>query len=218
MKVLSEISTKRLNAIREFTEFGSGFKIAMRDLELRGAGNLMGAQQHGHMENVGYDMYLKLLAEAVKEEKGETEVSAEIDCLIDISIDAHIPDEYISNTSQRIDIYRRIADIRNINDCKDVENELVDRFGAIPEAVKGLIDIALIRNIAFSLGVYEIRQNETALLLYIKDIKSEGTSKIIKAMPGQAMLNAGTKPYIAIRFPKDMPIIEIMKRVFRCIN
>ena len=218
MKVLSEISTKRLNAIREFTEFGSGFKIAMRDLELRGAGNIMGAQQHGHMENVGYDMYLKLLAEAVKEEKGETNVSAEIDCLIDVNIDAHIPESYISNLSQRLDIYRRISDIRNMADCKDVENELEDRFGSIPESVKGLIDIALIRNIAYSLGVYEIRQNETSLLLYIKEIKSEGTSKIIKAMPGQAMLNAGNKPYIAIRFPKGMSIIEVMKRVFKCFD
>lgn len=218
MKALSEISTKRLNAIREFTEFGSGFKIAMRDLELRGAGNIMGAQQHGHMENVGYDMYLKLLAEAVNEEKGETNPSAEIDCLIDVNIDAHIPESYISNLSQRIDIYRRISDIRNTEDCKDVENELIDRFGKIPDAVKGLIDIALVRNIAYSLGVYEIRQNETSLLLYIRNIKSEGTSKIIKTMPGQAMLNAGNKPYIAIRFPKDMPIIEVMKRVFRCMD
>jgi transcription-repair coupling factor (superfamily II helicase) len=215
--VLSEISTKRLNAIREFTEFGSGFKIAMRDLELRGAGNIMGAQQHGHMENVGYDMYLKLLAEAVKEEKGETDVTTEIDCLIDVNVDAHIPESYISNTSQRIDIYRRIADIRSSEDCKDVENELVDRFGKIPPAVNGLIEIALVRNIAYSLGVYEIRQNETALLLYIKDIKSEGTSKIIKTMPGQAMLNAGSKPYIAIRYPKGMAILEVMKRVFGCL-
>ncbi|MCR5653815.1 MAG: transcription-repair coupling factor, partial [Ruminococcus sp.] len=120
MKVLSEISVKRLNAIREFTEFGSGFKIAMRDLELRGAGNILGAQQHGHLENVGYDMYLKLLAEAVSEEKGEENKNVEIDCIIDVNIEAHIPEKYIYNLSQRLDVYRRIADIRNKLDCEDV--------------------------------------------------------------------------------------------------
>ncbi len=213
-KVLTEISTKRLNAIREFTEFGSGFKIAMRDLELRGAGNILGAQQHGHMENVGYDMYLKLLAEAVSEEKGEENISAEIECLIDVNIEAHIPENYIYNLSQRIDIYRRIADIRNMADCDDVKDELRDRFGEIPDAVLGLIDIALIRNIAYSLGIYEIRQSETSVLLYIKSIKSEGCEKILKKLRGQALLNAGNKPYIAVRFPKDMPVIDVLKGIF----
>ncbi len=214
-KVLSEISTKRLNAIREFTEFGSGFKIAMRDLELRGAGNILGAQQHGHMENVGYDMYLKLLAEAVREEKGEENTNADIECLVDVNVDAHIPESYISNLSQRLDVYRRISDIRNKADCDDVIDELQDRFGNIPTAVMGLIDIALIRNIAFSFGIYEIKQNETSVLLYIKDIKNQGTGKIISSMPGQAMLNAGNKPYIAVRFPKGMEIITVLKSIFK---
>jgi transcription-repair coupling factor (superfamily II helicase) len=213
-KVLSEISTKRLNAIREFTEFGSGFKIAMRDLELRGAGNILGAQQHGHMENVGYDMYLKLLAEAVKEEKGETDTTTDVECLVDVNIDAHIPESYISNLSQRLDVYRRISDIRNKEDCEDVIDELTDRFGKIPTAVMGLIDIALIRNIAFSLGIYEIRQNETSALLYVKNIHSEGTEKIIRSLKGQAMLNAGNKPYIAVRFPKGMEILVVLKNIF----
>ena len=213
-KVLTEISTKRLNAIREFTEFGSGFKIAMRDLELRGAGNILGAQQHGHMENVGYDMYLKLLAEAVSEEKGEENTSSEIDCLIDVNIEAHIPENYIGNTSQRIEIYRHIADIRNREDCDDVRDELKDRFGEIPVAVEGLIEIALIRNIANSLGIYEIRQNETSILLYIKNIKSEAVAKILSKLKGQALLNAGNKPYIAVRYPKDMQTLEVLKGIF----
>ncbi len=213
-KVLTEISTKRLNAIREFTEFGSGFKIAMRDLELRGAGNILGAQQHGHMENVGYDMYLKLLAEAVNEEKGEECSPAEIECLIDVNIEAHIPESYIFNTSQRLEIYRRIADIRSLADCEDVKDELTDRFGKIPEAVNGLIEIAYIRNIANSLGIYEIKQNETSVLLYIKNIKSESVGNILKRLRGQAMLNAGNKPYIAVRYPKDMPVLDVLKSIF----
>ncbi len=213
-KVLSEISVKRLNAIREFTEFGSGFKIAMRDLELRGAGNILGAQQHGHMENVGYDMYLKLLAEAVSEEKGEENKNAEIDCIIDVNIEAHIPENYIYNLSQRLDVYRRIADIRNKADCEDVLDELRDRFGEIPEAVKGLVDIALIRNIANSLGVYEIRQNESSLLLYVKSVQSEGTGVILKSLRGQAALNAGSKPFVTVKFPKDMDVVTALKAVF----
>ncbi|MCH5303762.1 MAG: transcription-repair coupling factor [Ruminococcus sp.] len=213
-KVLTEISTKRLNAIREFTEFGSGFKIAMRDLELRGAGNILGAQQHGHMENVGYDMYLKLLAEAVSEEKGEENISSEIECLIDVNIEAHIPESYIYNTSQRIEIYRRIADIRNREDCEDVRDELKDRFGKIPQAVEGLIEIALIRNIANSLGIYEIRQNETSILLYVKNIKSEAVSDILVKLKGQALLNAGNKPYIAVRYPKNMETLVVLKSIF----
>ncbi len=213
-KVLTEISTKRLNAIREFTEFGSGFKIAMRDLELRGAGNILGAQQHGHMENVGYDMYLKLLAEAVSEEKGEENTNADIECLIDVNIEAHIPENYISNTSQRIEIYRRIADIRNNEDCEDVKDELKDRFGKIPQAVLGLIEIALIRNIANMMGIYEIKQNETSILLYIKNIKSEAVSNLMGKLRGQALLNAGNKPYISVRYPKNMDTLTILRSIF----
>ena len=213
-KVLSEISVKRLNAIREFTEFGSGFKIAMRDLELRGAGNILGAQQHGHMENVGYDMYLKLLAEAVSEEKGEENTSADIECLVDLNIEAHIPESYIYSLSQRIDVYRRIADIRNQDDCEDVRDELRDRFGEIPSAVEGLIDVALVRNIAYSLGIYEIRQNETSILLYIKSVKCEATGRLLSTLKGQALLNAGNKPYIAVRYPKNMPAIDVIKSIF----
>ena len=214
MKVLSEVSVKRLNAIREFTEFGSGFKIAMRDLELRGAGNILGAQQHGHLENVGYDMYLKLLAEAVSEEKGEENKNAEIDCIIDVNIEAHIPENYIYNLSQRLDVYRRIADIRSKADCEDVLDELRDRFGKVPDAVEGLIEIALIRNTANSLGIYEIRQNNSSLQLYVKSINSEGTELILNSLKGQAVLNAGGKPYVSVRFPKDMDVITALKAVF----
>ncbi|MCD8027018.1 MAG: transcription-repair coupling factor [Clostridiales bacterium] len=213
-KVLTEIQQKRLEAVREFTEFGSGFKIAMRDLELRGAGNIMGAQQHGHMESVGYDMYLKLLDEAVSEEKGEKKASADLDCLIDISVDAHIPEEYIESLTLRLDVYRRIAGIRSKEDSADVKDELRDRFGEIPPSVSGLIDIALIRNRASAMGIYEIRQNENNLLLYVKEIKSPATADLLIAQNGKAMLCAGTKPYVSIKCKNGKSSLETLKNTF----
>ena len=121
---------------------------------------------------------------------------------------------YISNLSQRLDIYKRIADIRTKEHSEDIIDELQDRFGNIPASVMGLIDIALVRNVAYNVGIYEIRQSDTSLLLYIKDVRSEACGKIIKSMPGQAMLNAGNKPYIAIRFPKGMAILDVLKFTF----
>ena len=213
-KVLTELQQKRLSAIREFTEFGSGFKIAMRDLELRGAGNIMGAQQHGHMESVGYDMYLKLLGEAVREEKGEQAQSKDIDCLIDLSVDAHIPEYYVESLTLRLDVYRRIADIRSAEDAADVRDELKDRFGDIPPAVQGLIDIALIRNKAHSMGVYEIRQNENTLLLYVKEIRSPAVADLLIALGGKASLNAGLKPHLAVRLGSGTDAVGALKRIF----
>ena len=214
-KVLTEIQQKRLAAIREFTEFGSGFRIAMRDLELRGAGNIMGAQQHGHMESVGYDMYLKLLGEAESEEKGETNVTADLDCLIDISMDAHIPESYVESLTLRLDVYRRIADIRTKEDSLDVIDELKDRFGKIPRAVMGLIDIALIRNKAYSMGIYEIRQNGNALLLYVKELRSPEVADLLIALKGKAMLTAGNKPYVTVKCIESLSSLEMLKRVFK---
>ncbi|HCI60810.1 MAG TPA: transcription-repair coupling factor [Ruminococcus sp.] len=214
-KVLTEIQQKRLAAIREFTEFGSGFKIAMRDLELRGAGNIMGAQQHGHMESVGYDMYLKLLGEAVSEERGEKPETKDLDCLIDISVDAHIPESYVESLTLRLDVYRRIADIRNIEDSEDVKDELRDRFGKIPQSVQGLIDIALVRNKANSMGIFEIRQNENSLLLYVREIKSPEVADLLIALNGKAMLCAGTKPYLSVKCKEGVSSLDMLKKVFK---
>lgn len=213
-KVLSDISQKRLTAIREFTEFGSGFKIAMRDLELRGAGNILGAQQHGHMENVGYDMYLKLLSQAVSEEKGEISASDDKDCLIDIMVDAHIPESYIEDLSQRLDVYKRIADIRSKEDASDVTDELIDRFGELPKTVLGLIDIALIRNSAMKNGIYEIKQNKDAFLLYIDDVKSPFVGELIKNLRGNVLVSAGNKPYITVRFSEKKNVLSSLKEIF----
>ena len=212
-KVLSEISQKRLDAIKEFTEFGSGFKIAMRDLELRGAGNLLGAKQHGHMADVGYDMYMKLLGEAVSNAKGEAPAGSDIDCLIDVRIEAHIPESYIENLSRRLEIYRRIADIRNENDASDVLDELIDRFGDVPEAVKGLINIALLRSRAEKLGIYEIKQQPDYLLLYVRQLKCEAVADIIGRFPGRAMLSAASKPYIAVRLKKNENIRKLINEI-----
>lgn len=213
-KVLTEIQQKRLAAIREFTEFGSGFKIAMRDLELRGAGNIMGAQQHGHMESVGYDMYLKLLGEAVSEEKGEQLPSNDLDCLIDISMDAHIPEYYVESLTLRLDVYRRIADIRSVSDAEDVKAELRDRFGEIPQSVLGLVDIALVRNKANAMGIYEIRQNDSNILLYVKEIKSPVVADLLIALNGKATLNAGAKPFVSVKCKDNESPLDVLTKIF----
>lgn len=215
-KVLSEISQKRLTAIREFTEFGSGFKIAMRDLELRGAGNILGAQQHGHMEDVGYDMYLKLLGDAVKEEKGEIPTQREDkDCLVDISLEAHIPESYIESLTLRLDVYKLIADIRTKEDAEDVIDELIDRFGDIPKSVMGLIEIALVRNRAADMGIYEIKQNDMSVLLYVKDIKSPEIINLICEQKGNALLSAGSKPYVAVKLKSKLDPLSALRSVFK---
>ena len=213
-KVLSEISQKRLDAIKEFTEFGSGFKIAMRDLELRGAGNLLGAKQHGHMADVGYDMYMKLLNEAVSAARGEAPEDTDLDCLVDVQMEAHIPENYISNLNRRLEIYRRIADIRSESDASDVIDELIDRFGELPPSVQGLIHIALIRSRAEKLGIYEIKQQPDYLLIYVKQVKSEAVADIISKMKGRAMLSAGAKPYIAIKIQKGENVDQILSKIF----
>ena len=198
-KELTEIAAKRLTAIREYTEFGSGFHIAMRDLEIRGAGNILGAQQHGHMEAVGYDMYLKMLEQAVSEEKGEAPPVSEKECLIDLPIDAHIPADYIENVPHKLKMYRRIADIKNQDDADDVIDELIDRFGEPPACVMGLITVSLLRNSALLQGVYEIGRTGNNVKLYIESLQMEKISQLAKYMPGRITVSAAGKPHIAIK-------------------
>ncbi len=205
-KTLTEISQKRLSAIREFTEFGSGFKIAMRDLEIRGAGNILGGEQHGHMESVGYDMYLKLLNQAVSLMKGEEPQQESCDCSIDLPINAHIPERYIDSIQTRLEVYKKIADIKSYDDSIDVTDELIDRFGEPPAAVQGLIDIALLRNIASSMFIKEVKQQNTSLLLYLEKIDMEKVSKLTEKMKGRVLLSAGASPYISINTLKQKPL------------
>lgn len=217
-KVLTEIAQKRLSAIREFTEFGSGFKIAMRDLEIRGAGNILGGEQHGHMEAVGYDMYLHLLAEAISREKGETPQEYDQECLVDMQVQAHIPESYISNLSQRLEIYRRIADIRTRDDALDVTDELIDRFGDPPESVNGLIEIALLRNLASQLGIYEIKQQNDVLLLYKKQIDMKQVGALVSALRSRVMLNAGAKPYISVKIEPGATPLDTLTEILGAIQ
>ncbi|MDD3339298.1 MAG: transcription-repair coupling factor [Lachnospiraceae bacterium] len=166
-KMLKEVAEKRLAAIREFTELGSGFKIAMRDLEIRGAGNLLGAQQHGHMEAVGYDLYCKMLNEAVKEEKGMEHVE-DFETVVDLNMDAFIPEKYIPNEFQKLDIYKRIAGIENEEEYEEMLDELVDRFGEPPRSVQNLLTIANVKAAAHAAYLTEVKQRgmEIQMTLY----------------------------------------------------
>ncbi len=215
-KALSEVSQKRLEAIREFTEFGSGFKIAMRDLEIRGAGDMLGAMQHGHIADVGYDMYMKLLGEAVSEAKGEKAPSGSEDCVIDIQIEAHIPEGYISELSHRLEMYRRIADIRTPEDESDVIDELIDRFGDPPKTVLGLTDVALVRSAARMKGVNAVRERDGRVWLYFTEIRCEGAAEIMEAAGKsgiRANLDIGAKPCISLEIRPGETALSTMKKI-----
>ncbi len=196
---LSEVATKRLEAIREYTEFGSGFKIAMRDLEIRGAGSILGGEQHGNMEAVGYNMYLKLLNDAMKEEKG-IKTEEEPECLVDLSISAHIPESYIESLPARLGIYRRIAEIKTSQDSEDVIDELCDRFGEPPSAVMGLINVALFRSKASKCGIYEITQTKDSLCLKVKEIKPELVALLCDTLKDRVTLHPTENPYYSVKF------------------
>ena len=216
-KVLTEVASKRLNAIREFTQFGSGFRIAMRDLEIRGAGNILSGKQHGHMEAVGYDMYLRLLSEAIAEEKGEPMQKAE-DCIVDIQIEAHIPEKYIESLSQRLDVYRRIASISTNEDSMDFIDELIDRYGEPPKAILGLIQTSLLRNTAARLGISEISQVKNQLMFYTEHPSMEQLSELSKNFRGRILFNSFDKPYIAVNLNKNQKSIELMNEVLSTMN
>mgnify|MGYP003292536509 CR=1 FL=1 len=175
-KNLSEVAEKRLSAIRDFAEFGSGFKIAMRDLEIRGAGNLLGAEQSGHMMSVGYDMYLKLLDEAVLEEKGEAPKAPE--CTADLNVTANIAKDYVERGEERMDLYRRMAAIRSDEDADDLLDEIVDRYGEPPRGVLNLVDIALLRAKAKECAVTDIRQKGSEVWFTLAQLNFDAVSKI----------------------------------------
>lgn len=205
-KALNEIAEKRLKAIREFTEFGSGFKIAMRDLQIRGAGNLLGPEQHGHMETVGYDMYLRLLDEAIAEMKGEPTKRANIETSVEFKVPAHIDARYIPDEDQRIDMYKSIASVENEDEAMDICDELIDRYGDIPEETRNLIDIALIKNMAVSLGFSSVKEKDNMVILSYAEqtaIDPKVIGEIIGKWRGRLMFSAGRQPYLSYRVKSD---------------
>lgn len=206
-KMLKEVAEKRLSAIREFTELGSGFKIAMRDLEIRGAGNLLGAEQHGHMESVGYDLYCKMLNEAVLEEKGE-EVLENFETAVDLDLDAFIPERYIMNEYQKLDIYKRIAGIENDGDAEDMLEELLDRFGDPPKAVQNLLSVAALKALAHRIYVSEIKQQQDSLRITMYErarVNPAGIPKLLERYGSELTFKMETNPYFIYKPRKKNP-------------
>ncbi len=213
---LSDVASKRLEAIREFTEFGSGFKIAMRDLEIRGAGSILGGEQHGNMEAVGYDMYLKLLSQAVNEENGQPETE-DMPCTVDLNISAHIPESYIESLPARLGIYKRIAAIRTDEDVSDVIDELCDRFGEPPQAVMGLIDVAILRSKAAAADICEITGNANTAILHINSIKPEAVAKLSEHFGSRFSLNAASTPVYTVRLKAGQKMSDLAAELAKAL-
>ena len=208
-KVLTEDQSKRLSAIREYAAFGSGFKIAMRDLEIRGAGNLLGPEQSGFLMSVGYDLYLRLLEEAVLEEQGKP-VPKPQECLVDLAVSAAIPEKYIPAPEQRMDLYRRIARIQDQEEADDITDELIDRYGDPPRGVTNLIAIALLRVKAARLGISEIAQKETLRFSLPKpDFQKVAAVCGLEKYRRRLLFSAGDKPHLALRLKKGDDVIKL---------
>ena len=208
-KILQETAAKRLAAIREYVEFGSGFKIAMRDLEIRGAGNLLGPEQSGYLMTVGYDLYLKLLEEAVLEERGE-EKKIEAECSADLTLNANIPERYISSPEQRMDLYRRIAAIRTNDDASDLMDELIDRYGEPPRPVLALLDVALLRSAAAKAGVSDITQKQDTLRFTLAVFRPEALVKVcgLAKYKFRLTLSAGETPMLTLKLKPNADVLE----------
>lgn len=216
-RVLTEIAAKRLEAMREFTQFGSGFRIALRDLEIRGAGSILGGSQHGHMETVGYDMYLQLLSEAVAEEKGEKPEKIP-ECLVDVQIDAHIPEKYIASLNQRLDVYRKIMFVVKDEDKFDLIDELIDRYGEPPKAVIGLIEVSVLRNKAARLGITEISQKNTQMYFYTEYLEAGQIEALSSAYKGKITFNGFGKSYVSVKINPKIKPFDMMKEVVNIIE
>ena len=219
-KVLSEIAAKRLRAIKEFTEFGSGFKIAMRDLEIRGAGNILGAEQHGHIDTVGYDMYCELLAQSVSEITGKPKEES-WQPNIDINVEAYIPPTFIKNHSTRLDIYKKIASIENEEEKLEVESEICDRFGDLPKSVERLLKIAEIKYLAKDANIKEVTLKDESIICYFKgDMDIRAVSAIAAMFERRFFVSAGEKPHMVLKTnPKgNEDILEIVKKMFKEYN
>ena len=211
-KALTEIAEKRLTAIRDFAEFGSGFKIAMRDLEIRGAGNLLGAEQSGHMMSVGYDMYLKLLDEAVLEEKGEA--PKDPDCTADLNVTANVDKDYVARGEERMDLYRRMAAIRTQEDADDLLDEIVDRYGEPPKGVLNLVEIALLRANARKAGITDIRQKASDVLFTLHNLNFDAVGQLCADTDYKArvaFLANVKQPTLRLRLASGVDVLKQVK-------
>ncbi len=217
-KVLSEVAEKRLRAIKEFTEFGSGFKIAMRDLEIRGAGNLLGLEQHGHIEAIGYDLYVKFLNESIRRLKGE-KVEEHIDTTVDIKVDGYIKSRYIEDEEQKIEVYKKIASISNMEDYRELLDELIDRFGDLPKEVENLMDISYIRYLGSKNNIKNITQIEKEVILEFSSTENISVEllHLLSTEYGRRLsFDLSTEPSFKFR-PKDK-ILEELKSLVEKIN
>ena len=211
-KMISEVAEKRLKAIKEFTEFGSGFKIAMRDLEIRGSGSVLGEMQHGHLAQVGYDMYCKILDEVIKEMKGIS-TKEEIDVQIDINISSYIPDEFIQESSQKIEIYQNIALCKNEEDIQNVIDDIIDRYGAIPEEIENLLEVTRIKNLCKKVGIIKVTQKNNKIVFYIeqKMYNPENITKLIEKYKNRIQFSPGKMPYITYSIKEQNRLISEIK-------
>ena len=207
-KLINEVAEKRLKAIKEFTEFGSGFKIAMRDLEIRGAGSLIGELQHGHMDQVGYDTYCKLLDEVIKEMKG-IEVEEDIDVTIDINLSSYIPDNYIENKTQKIEVYQNIALCSNDNDLQNVQEDIIDRYGKMPIEVLNLLEIAKIKNECKILGITKVTQRQNNIIFnFNPENFAIDIDKLIKKYNNRVRFSPAREPYITYKLEKPEDVLN----------
>ena len=212
-KMLSEVSVKRLEAIREYTEFGAGFQIALRDLEIRGAGNLLGAEQSGHLDSIGYDMYMKILNDAVLEEKGE-KVASPVECVVDLAMDGFIPESYVPYPAERMDLYRKIASLRSDEDASDLTDEMLDRFGDLPRSVTNLFSVALLRATAEQAGCIKISQNSTSLTFLFERLSEEAMLLLSAVYASRLTLSFTEKPSMSLTLKQKENALDACKEFF----
>ena len=212
-KTVNEVATKRLEAIREYAEFGAGFKIAIRDMEIRGVGNLLGTEQHGHLDAVGYELYIKLLNEAVLEERGE-KVPEHRECTVTLKCDAFIPEKYVPYSSQRMGLYKRIALLETPEDRDDILDELIDRFGDVPVQVTNLLTVALVRSAAMKCGITSVVEEATEVRIHPSVFDFEVWSELSERYRGRIRVLMSDAPSVAFRKQKGDKVPAMLYELF----
>ena len=212
-KAIPEIAEKRLAAIREYAEFGAGFKIALRDMEIRGVGDLLGTQQHGHLDAVGYDLYIKLLNRAVLEERGEA-VEEDVECTVNLNYDAHIPEKYVPYPAQRMALYKRIALIASENDITDVTDELVDRYGEPPRQVQNLLRIALVHSLAVKCRMTSVREDAAGIHITPERMDFDTWADVSSHFPGKLRMIMSGEAHLCLRTDKKEDTLGLIHKIF----